>query len=158
MLLSAIPMGVLLSGGSPIDLDGSFLIQLGIFFVAFLILRSLVFRPVMELFDKREAAMGGSKGLADQLQKDADAAREKFESQLRAVRQKANEDRDKRRAEAQQLARELTERARRESTSQLNAAKARLDMEAREASGKAEAEIPTLARQVAEKLLGRSVN
>ena len=157
-MLSIIPMGVLLSGGSPIDLDGSFFVQLGIFFVAFLILRSLVFRPVMDLFDARDAAMSGSKELADKMSSEADATRESFETQLRTVRAKANEERDRKRAEAQQLARDLTHKARQQNTSQLSAAKARLDMEARDAREKAEAEVPALAKQIGEKLLGRSVS
>ena len=128
-MLSITPMGVLLSGGSPIDLDGSF-------FVAFLILRSLVFKPVMELFDARDAAMSGSKELAEKMSGEADATRESFEAQLRNVRQKASEERDRKRGEAQQLARDLTSKARQHNTSQLTAAKARLDMEAREARTK----------------------
>ena len=157
-MLSITPMGVLLSGGSPIDLDGSFFVQLGIFFVAFLILRSLVFKPVMQLFDARDAAMSGSKELAEKMSGEADATRENFETQLRNVRQKAHEERDKKRAEAQQLARDLTSKARQQNGSQLSAAKNRLDMEAREARTKAEAEVPELARKIGEKLLGRSVS
>jgi F-type H+-transporting ATPase subunit b len=157
-MLSITPMGVLLSSGSPIDLDGSFFVQLGIFFVAFLILRALVFKPVMELFDARTAAMSGSKELAEKMSGEADATRESFENQLRTVRGKANEERDKKRAEAQQLARDLTSKARQQTTAQLSAAKNRLDMEARDARSKAEAEVPELARKIGEKLLGRSVS
>jgi F-type H+-transporting ATPase subunit b len=154
---SSIPLTVLLSGGSPIDLDGSFFVQLAIFFVAFFMLKGLVFGPVMRLFDARSAAMEGSKESAAQMTAQADQTRESFETQLRSVRQKANEERDKRRAEAQQLARELTEKARRENAALLSAARSRLDMEARDARTKAQAEVPTLAKQIAEKLLGRSV-
>jgi F-type H+-transporting ATPase subunit b len=154
---STIPMTVLLSGGSPIDLDGSFFVQLAIFFVAFLILKGLVFGPVMRLFDARSAAMEGSKETAAQMTAQADETREGFETKLRTVRQQANEERDKRRAEAQHLARELTEKARRENAAHLAGARSRLDMEASDARQKAQAEVPVLARQIAEKLLGRSV-
>lgn len=153
----SIPLTVLLSGGSPIDLDGSFFVQLAIFFVAFFILKGLVFGPVMRLFDARSEAMEGSKETAVQMSAQADQTRESFETKLRDVRQKANEERDKRRAEAQALARELTDKARRDNTALLSSARARLDMEARDARTKAQAEVPTLARQIAEKLLGRSV-
>jgi F-type H+-transporting ATPase subunit b len=156
-MLSIIPMGVLLFGESPIDLDGSFFVQLAIFFIAFLILRGLVFRPVMTLFDARDQAMSGSKEQAEKMTAQAESTRDSFEAQLRSVRAKANEERDKKRAEAQQLARQLTATARQHNTSQLSAAKARLDMEAQQARSKAEAEVPELARQVSAKLLGRSV-
>src|SRR5688500_3063399 len=72
LMLFSIPMGVMLSGGSPVDLDGSLFVQLGIFFIAFFILRSLVFRPVMELFDARTAAMEGSREEAKRLETEAE--------------------------------------------------------------------------------------
>jgi F-type H+-transporting ATPase subunit b len=156
-MLSIIPMGVLLFGESPIDFDASLLVQMAIFFVAFFILRSLVFKPVMNLFDARDQAMSGSREQAEQMTAEAESTRDSFEAQLRTVRAKANEERDKKRAEAQTLARELTARARQQNTSQLSAAKARLDMEAQQARSKAEAEVPELARQVSAKLLGSSV-
>lgn len=156
-MLFSIPLGVMLSGGSPVDLDGSFFVQLGIFFIAFLILRSLVFRPVMELFDARTAAMEGSREEAKRLEADAESKREHFETQLRSVRQKSGEERQKLQGQAQQLARELTDKARHESAAALSSAKAQLDLESKNTRQKAQAEVPALARQIAEKLLGRSV-
>jgi F-type H+-transporting ATPase subunit b len=147
-----------LSGGSPIDLDGSFFIQLAIFFVAFFILRGLVFRPVLELFDAREQAIEGSTKQAAEMELDAERKRGQLESELRAVRQKASEDRDRRRTEAQKLARELTDKARRENSAMLSSAKAGLELEGKDARTRALSEVPPLARQIAEKLLGRSVH
>jgi len=155
---AAVPFGVMLAGGSPVDLDGSVFVQLAIFVIAFFILRSLVFKPVMTLFEAREQAMEGSRRDAEQMERDADKKRELFETELRTVRQKANEDRDRLRGQAQQLARELTEKARRENAATFSSAKAQLEVEAGDARGKALADAPALARQIVEKLLGRSVN
>lgn len=156
-MLFCIPLGVMLSGGSPVDLDGSFFVQLGIFIIAFLLLRGMVFRPIMALFDARSAAMEGSRDEAKRLEGEADAKRDHFEAQLRNVRQKASEERLKLQGQAQQLARELTDKARRESTAALSSAKAQLDLESKNTRQRAQAEVPALARQIAEKLLGRSV-
>lgn len=155
---SSSKLAVMLAGGSPVDLDASFFIQLAIFLTSFVVLRSLVFRPVMALFDAREQAMEGSKRDAEALERDAAQKREQFEAELRGVRQKANEDRDRLRSQAQQLARELTEKARRENTATLSSAKAQLEVEAKDARTQALDNAPVLARQIAEKLLGRSVN
>src|SRR5947207_11831171 len=73
--------------GSPIDLDGSFFIQLAIFFLAFLILRALVFRPVMDLFDARAKAIVGSREQAAHMEREAERERSQLESELRRVRQ-----------------------------------------------------------------------
>jgi len=155
---SQIPMGVLLSGGSPIDVDASIGIQMVILAIAFFILRSLVFKPVMGLFDAREAAMDGSRQAAAEMDKDADAIRDRFESELKRVRAQGNDQRDKMRTQTQKLARELTDASRKESTATLTSAKARLDGEAKQARDKAKAEVPGLAKQIAERLLGRSMS
>jgi F-type H+-transporting ATPase subunit b len=157
-MLSSVPLGVMLAGGSPIDLDKTFWVQLGILFVAFFILKELVFAPVMRLFDAREEAMVGAKVEAQQMDRDASAKRDHFEGELRKVRATASADRDKLRLEAQKLARELTEKARRESGASLASARARLDQEAEQARERAKAEIPALAKQIVDKLLDRSVH
>ena len=154
---SLIPMGILLAGGSPIDVDASIVIQMAILAIAFFILRSLVFKPVMGLFDARDAAMEGSRKAATEMDKDADAIRDRFESELRRVRQEGNDERDKARAKSQKLARELSDAARKENAATLASAKARLDGEAVQARDKAKAEVPGLAKQIAERLLGRSM-
>ncbi len=151
-------MGVLLSSGSPIDVDASVGIQMLILAIAFFILRGLVFKPVMGVFDAREAAIDGSRKQAADMDKDADAIKERFESELRRVRQQGNEEREKVRAQGQKLARELTEAARRENATTLASAKTRLDLEGSHARDKAKSEVPALAKQIAERLLGRSMS
>ena len=47
----------LLSEGSIIDLDGTIWVQLGLFAVAFLLFRPLIFRPMVALFEAREKAL-----------------------------------------------------------------------------------------------------
>jgi F-type H+-transporting ATPase subunit b len=156
-MFSSLAVSVLLSGGSVIDLDGSIFIQLGIFFVAFFILKGLVFKPVMELFDARVAATSGAKEAAAKMEDEAAQKRAHFEGELRKVRGSAAEDRDKLRAEAQKLARELTEKARFEATAAQKSAKARLDQEAAGVRERAMRDVPQIAREIASKLLGRSV-
>ncbi len=156
-MFSSLAVGVFLSGGSVIDLDASFFVQLGIFFAAFFILRSLVFKPVLALFDAREAATTGAKLDAQRMEDDAAQKRAHFEGELRKVRATASEDREQLRGEAQKLARELTEKARFEANAAQKSAKARLDQEAAGVRERAMREVPELARQIAGKLLGRSV-
>lgn len=157
-MLSSVPLGVMLAGGSPIDLDGTFFVQLGVLFAAFFILKGLVFGPVMRLFDAREEAMVGARAQAEKMDRDAVQKRDHFEGELRKVRATASADRDKLRNEAQKLARELTEKARKENAATLASARARLDREADQARDQAKAEIPTLAKQIADKLLDRSAS
>lgn len=149
-------MGVFLSGGSPIDLDGSFFVQLAIFFAAFFILKNLVFGPVMALFDARERAVAGSKREAESMTHDADAKRAHLESELSRVRQAANAQREKLRQDTQELARKLSESARAETATTLASARAQLDREAQDARQRALAGVPDLARRIADRFLARS--
>jgi F-type H+-transporting ATPase subunit b len=156
-MLSLLALGVLLSGGSVIDLDATLFVQMGIFFIAFFILKSLVFTPVLALFDAREQAIDGAKAEARRMEQEAADKREHFESELRQVSAAANDEREKLRNEAQRLARQLTEQARQQANSNQKSAKDRLDAEANQVRQQALAEVPTLARQITSKLLGRSV-
>lgn len=152
-----VALSVLLSGGSMIDLDGTFFVQIGIFFVAFMVLRSLVFQPVMALFDAREQAIDGARQAARTMEQEAEDSRAKLEGELKSVRQAANEQRESVRAEAQRLAREQTERARAEAERAMTDARAKLDQQATQVRAQMNALVPTLASQIASKLLGREV-
>ena len=156
-MLSLLALGVLLSGGSVIDLDATLFVQMGIFFIAFFIMKSLVFKPVMSLFDARDQAIEGSRADAKRMESEAADKRQQFEGELRKVSAAANEEREKLRNEAQRLARQLTEQARQQAAESQKSAKERLDEQAAEVRERALSEVPALARQIATKLLGRSV-
>lgn len=155
---SSLAVSVLLAGGgSVIDLDATLFVQMGVFFIAFLILKSLVFKPVMDVFDARGQAIEGAKADAERMEAEAAEKRASFEGELRKVSAAAGEERDKQRGEATKLARELTEQARQQAQHTQRAAKEKLDTEAAVARARSLAEVPTIARQIVEKLLGRSV-
>lgn len=147
----------LLSGGSVIDLDGTFFVQLGIFFVAFLVLRSLVFKPMVALFEAREAAIDGAKGEAAKLTSEAASAGQTFDEELRKVRAHAAAERDKVRAEAQKREREILEAVKAETEKSSAEAQAKLDASAAELRGSLNASVPGLAKEIASKLLQREV-
>jgi F-type H+-transporting ATPase subunit b len=156
---SSLAVGVLLSGsGSVIDLDATMFVQMGIFFCAFLILKFLVFNPVMDIFDARSKAIEGAMAEAQRMESDAAGKRAHFEGELRKVSSAASEERDKQRSEATKLARELTEQARQQAQQMQKAAKEKLDNDAAVTRARTLAEVPALAKQIAEKLLGRSVS
>jgi F-type H+-transporting ATPase subunit b len=156
-MLSLLALGVLLSGGSVIDLDATLFVQMGIFFIAFLVLKSLVFKPVLAVFDAREQSTVGAKADAKRMEAEAAQKREHFEQELRKVSAAANEDRETQRNEAQRLARQLTEQARTQAQTTQKSAKDRLDAEAAVVRKQALAQVPGLAREITSKLLGRSV-
>ena len=147
----------LLSEGSIIDLDGTIWIQLGLFAVAFFVFRPLIFRPMVALFEARENAIEGSKLEALRLQDEASAESEEFDTEMRRLRLQAGEERDRLRTEGKRLERTLLDRVRQETDKQLAEADAQLKREAAKLRAEIEVSVPTLARQIASKMLSREV-
>jgi F-type H+-transporting ATPase subunit b len=154
----SIALSVLLAGGSVIDLDGTIIVQVALFFIAFFLLRSLVIKPVMDVLDARDHAIDGSKVEAQKLQSQADAKKQTLEEELRKIWEVANQERDRLRAEGQQQVRQLTERARQETEVTLADAKTKLEAEAVKIRAEVRGIIPGLARQISSKILDREVN
>jgi F-type H+-transporting ATPase subunit b len=156
MQLSAF-LGVLLSGGSIIDLDGTVFVQLGMFFTAFVLLYALVFKPMVAVLEAREAAIDGAKDEAKHLDQEVKNKQATFESELRKVRSASGEERERLRAEGLELERKLLDRVRNETNMVMNDARARLDIEARRARTELSGQRTELARQIASKVIGREV-
>jgi F-type H+-transporting ATPase subunit b len=155
---SSVALSVILSGGAVLDLDGTIFVQILLFFIAFFILHSLVFKPVMGLLEARDQAIEGTKQQASKLLSDADLKRMQLEEELKKIWDSANQDRDRLRLEGQQTARQLTEQARQETESALAQAKAKLEEEGNKLRADVRGAIPALARQIASKLLDREVS
>ena len=147
----------LLSEGSIIDLDGTIWIQLGLFAIAFLLLRPLVFRPMIALFEARESAIEGAKLEALRLQDEAAAESQEFDEEMRRLRLQAGEERDRLRAEGKRLERTVLDRVREETDKQLAEADTQLASEAAKLRSEIDASVPVLAKQIASKLLNREV-
>ncbi len=148
----------LLSGSSMIDLDGTVFVQVGIFFVSLILLRSLVFKPVMDVLDAREEAIDGAKAEATRLSDEADSADDNFQAELAKVRKKGAEAREKLRQEGLDAEKSLVTSVQREVDEQLDAAEKKLDEQAKVLRGKLNADVPALANQIASKLLQREVS
>ena len=147
----------LLSEGSIIDLDGTIWIQLGLFAVAFLVFRPLIFRPMVALFEARESAIEGSKLEALRLQDEASAESEEFDVEMRRLRLQAGEERDRLRADGKRLERTVLDRVREETDKQLADADAQLRTEAAALRAEIDRSVPTLAKQIASKMLSREL-
>lgn len=143
--------------GSVIDLDGTIFIQFGIFFLTLFMLRSLVFKPVMALFDVREEAIDGARAEAKRMNQEAEQKGSTFEEEMRDVRLKAQADRDKLREEGARLERTILEKVHAETHEMLKEAGETLARERGKVHKELDTAVPALAREIASKLLGREV-
>jgi F-type H+-transporting ATPase subunit b len=149
---------MLLSSAPILDVDATLILYLGVFLLLFLFLRAFVFRPVMELFDARERAIDGARIEARDREREAEGKLASFEQEMAKVRTEAGTERDRLRAEGTRLERMLTEKVRGETERTVREAEELMAKEAAKVRHDIAESSPALAREIAEKLLGREVS
>ena len=140
-----------------IDLDATLVVQMGLFFVALLVLHTLIFKPLLKVFEAREEAIDGAKDAARQFEADAAGAGTEFEEKMRDIRVKAGEERDRLRAEGSKLEAGILQSVQTETQKQMSDADAQLTAEAAKLRRELQTQVPALARTIAGKLLQREV-
>ncbi len=147
----------MLSSGSIIDLDGTFFLQLGIFVVAFFVLRALIFKPVVAVLEAREEAIEGAARDALQFEREAEEKETAFSDEMRQVRAKGTALREELRAKAKETEAQLLADVRATTQAEFDEADALLRAEADKARAEIATGTPALAAQIAAKLLDREV-
>ena len=109
-----IPGSIFTSGGSLVDVDATILIQLGIFLFLFIVLRSLLFKPIIRLLEARHQATESRREEAARLEVKATDLNEKISVQITEIRSSASKDRLGEEEKAGQAHRELLIRTREE--------------------------------------------
>jgi F-type H+-transporting ATPase subunit b len=148
---------LVLSSGALIDLDGTLLVLMGVFFITLLVLRAFVFRPMIALFEAREEAIDGARAEARRMDAEARQAGDKFEEEMRRLRGTAATDRERLRQEGLRLERTILAKVQAETRKELTDAEAHVQGEARRLRADIRVAVPKLAGQIAGKLLGREV-
>src|SRR5437763_8931824 len=83
-----------------IDVDGTLLVQFGLFLIMLLVLSRLVFKPYLKLRDEREKSIGGAKHEAKDMEAKARAMVADYDARMTRAKQRGGEERAKVRAEA----------------------------------------------------------
>jgi F-type H+-transporting ATPase subunit b len=144
-------------GGVTLDFDMTFVAQMVIFAIFIIILKPLLFDPLMKLFEERERRTEGAKALARRMDERAGEILRRYESELDAVRRVAAEERDKLRAEAQRLEAQILAEARAEAAKLVEEGKKKLDIERKTIRAELSARAPQIARDIASRVLGREL-
>jgi F-type H+-transporting ATPase subunit b len=146
------------SGGAVnVDLDLTFLGQMVVFATVILVLKPLLFDPVLGLFQERERRTEGARAEARRMQEKAGELLREYEHEMEKVQRVAGEERDKMRAETARLeAKELVE-ARAIATKIVEEGRARIAEEIHEIKFDLGRNSERLARDIAGRVLGREV-
>jgi F-type H+-transporting ATPase subunit b len=99
-------------GGVPLDFDRSVLLQIVVFAVLIVVLKPLLFDPVLKVFALREERTEGARATARELQEKAGELLRKYEKELERVQQVAAEEREILRSETAKLEAEILREAR----------------------------------------------
>ena len=102
MLLASLDDGLLAAAPQSIsfDFDATFLVQLVLIAGLTLVLKPLLFDPMLKLFEERERRIDGAKMQARHIDEKSASALAKYESEMAKARASANAEREKIRAEA----------------------------------------------------------
>ena len=101
MLLASLDDGLLAAAPQAIsvDFDATFLVQLVLFVGLTLVLKPLLFDPMLKLFEERERRIDGAKLQARKIDEKSAGALTKYETEMAKARAAANAEREKIRAE-----------------------------------------------------------
>jgi F-type H+-transporting ATPase subunit b len=158
--LAHLDMIPLLASGADVnvDFDLSFVAQIALFGLFILILKPILFDPLLKLFEEREKLTDGARADARVMDERAGELVAKFESELEKVRQEAARDRERLRAETAKLEHQMMEAAKADAARILEEGRTKIAGEIEALRKELHASRPALARQIASTLIGREVS
>ena len=144
-------------GESELLPNGTFFIQLGLFFICYLFLRTFVFGPYLDLLQARRDKTTGLKEQAARDTERAEKLKQDYEMFIRAERKKLNVWLDKERGQIAELERQTIQQARSHVSEELKQNRKNLSEEAERARKELEPLVLDYSSQIASKLIGRNV-
>jgi F-type H+-transporting ATPase subunit b len=140
-----------------LDFDLTFLAHLVAFAVLVMILKPLLFDPLMKLFEERERRTEGAKLLARKMDEKAGELLQRYEAELEAVRRTATEERELLRTEGSKLEAQILAEGRAEVAKLIEQGRARLEADRRVLRAELSTRAADIARDIASRVLGREV-
>jgi len=132
-----------------LSIDKTVVIQLIIFLVAIYILNKLIFKPFLEVVDKREKLTTGTIEEANKLEQRANKIIEEYKHKLEEARSLALLERIKMRQEADNAAQDIIETTRSETDSMINKAKINIQNQFEKTQESIEVQIESLGNVIA---------
>jgi F-type H+-transporting ATPase subunit b len=157
MSLSAHALGAAPKGGVTVDLDLTFLWSSLLFVVLVLVLKPLLFDPMLRLFEERDRRIEGTKAAARQLDDAATEALGRYEGEMKKARAEGGAEREARRAEGHKLGGDVLAKVREETSETVNVGRQQLQREETDARAALQSDAQGLARAMASRVLGREV-
>ncbi len=153
----ATQLTVILASGSLVDIDATLLIQLGVFLFMLIVLRSLLFKPVIRLIEARHSATVGTMQTASDLQKEANKLTADFNEKMAEVRTEASSERNRILERAKQVERKMVGEAKETADQMMLKMREQAEGEMKDTLANLESETRAMATLLAEKVLERQL-
>jgi F-type H+-transporting ATPase subunit b len=144
-------------GGVNVDLDASLVVQIGLFIVLLLVLKPLLFDPMLKLFEEREKRTEGIIKTVGSMDEKSAKALAKYEAVLAKAREAGSAERDVLRREAQKKEAERMAEIREVAARTVEQGRSQIASEAKAARSALTTEAGALGRTIASRVLGREV-
>src|SRR5258706_2864140 len=145
-------------GGVEVDFDLTLLGQVAIFIFLFIVLKPMLFDPMLHLFEERERRIDGAKLLARKIDEKSASALTTYETEMAKARASANEEREKLRNEGLKTESEILARVRAATARLLEDGRKQMQTEVEGARAGLQNETGPLARELATRVLCREVH
>jgi F-type H+-transporting ATPase subunit b len=140
-----------------VDVDLTFVVQLVLFVGLTLVLKPVLFDPMLKLFEEREKRIDGAKVQARKIDEKSATALAQYESEMARARSAAGAERDKIRGEALKREQEILGAVRAATSKTIEDGKRAAHAEAEKTRAALKADAAAVARDLASRVLGREV-
>ncbi len=161
MVFASFGAGLLAAGVAPqainVDVDLTFVVQVVLFVALTLVLKPLLFDPMLKLFEERERRIDGAKLQARRIDEKSATALGKYEGEMAKARAEAGAERDRIRAEGLAREQQILGGARAATARVVDEGKRSAQAEAERVRRLLKIQAADMARDIASRVLGREV-
>jgi F-type H+-transporting ATPase subunit b len=161
MLLASHNVGLLVAGVAPqainVDVDLTFVVELVLFVGLMLVLKPVLFDPMLRLFEERERRIEGAKLQARKIDEKSASALATYESKISVARAAGSAERDKIRAEGIAREQQILATVRAATSKVIDQGKDTAQAEAERVRAALKGQAVEMARDLASRVLGREV-
>ena len=150
--------GGALEGGVDVDFDATVFVQVAMFVILLIVLKPLLFTPMLKLFEEREKRIDGAKLQARKMDEKSAGALTKYEAAMAEARAKANAERETLRGEGMKAEAELLAKVRVATAMMLDKGRTSALEEASHTRRELAGEATQIAKELASRVLGREVS
>ena len=140
-----------------IDINGSLFIQVGLFIFLMIVLNKIFFKPFLRFLEERQAKIEGDEKEAVRLQGEAERRRLQFEEGLNKGQLQALGEKGSIVDAGSREGKSFVDKAQQEVNQELPRIKAQIGQEGRQVAADLERRQGQMAKEIAEKLLGRGL-